>query len=51
VVPADNKWFSRLVVASVLVDTLASLDLRYPRLDDSKMAELGEYRKALADEK
>ena len=31
VVPADNKWFTRLVVSTVVVDTLESLDLRIPR--------------------
>ena len=30
VVPADNKWFTRVVVAAAVVDALASLDLRYP---------------------
>lgn len=32
VVPADNKWFTRVVVAAAVVDTLASLDLAYPKL-------------------
>ena len=31
VVPADNKWFTRVVVAAAIVDTLASLDLAYLR--------------------
>jgi hypothetical protein len=30
VVPADNKWFTRVVVVAVVIDALASLDLRYP---------------------
>ena len=30
VVPADNKWFTRLVVAAAVVDALEDLDLRYP---------------------
>ena len=33
VVPADNKWFTRLVVSTVLVDTLESLKLSYPKVD------------------
>ena len=33
VVPADNKWFTRLIVAGAIVETLESLDLSYPKLD------------------
>jgi PPK2 family polyphosphate:nucleotide phosphotransferase len=40
VVPADNKWFSRVVVAEVIVDTLESLNLEYPRLDAQQRREL-----------
>lgn len=40
VVPADNKWFTRLVVSSVIVDTLESLGLAYPKVDDAKRKEL-----------
>src|SRR6186713_589818 len=40
VVPADNKWFTRLVVAGAVIDALASLDLAYPQVDDSKLKEL-----------
>ena len=32
VVPADNKWFTRVTVAGVIVETLESLDLQYPKL-------------------
>ena len=32
VVPADHKWFTRLVVSAVIVDALSSLHLRYPRV-------------------
>jgi PPK2 family polyphosphate:nucleotide phosphotransferase len=34
VVPADNKWFTRVVVASAVIETLASLDLAYPKVDE-----------------
>jgi PPK2 family polyphosphate:nucleotide phosphotransferase len=44
VVPADNKWFTRLVVAGVLIDTLESLNLAYPEVGSAQ-------RKALADAK
>jgi PPK2 family polyphosphate:nucleotide phosphotransferase len=47
VVPADNKWFSRLVVATAIIDALADLDLAFPKLDAAKRKELEEVRKAL----
>src|SRR5512132_876514 len=47
VVPADNKWFSRLVVAAALIDALGSLDLKFPEVDDEKKAELAVARVAL----
>ena len=40
VVPADNKWFTRVVVAGAIIDALASLDLAYPKVDDAKLQEL-----------
>ncbi len=46
-VPADNKWFTRLVVAATIVRGLEKLDLAYPRVDKAKRAELAEIRKAL----
>ena len=51
VVPADNKWFTRIVVASAVVDTLSSLGLKYPKVDKEKLAELARVRKALLAEK
>jgi PPK2 family polyphosphate:nucleotide phosphotransferase len=47
VVPADNKWFTRVVVAAALIDTLAGLHLAYPRVDAAKRKELEVARKAL----
>jgi polyphosphate kinase 2 (PPK2 family) len=47
VVPADNKWFSRLVVASAMIDTLERLSLRYPKVGASRRKELDEARKFL----
>jgi PPK2 family polyphosphate:nucleotide phosphotransferase len=49
VVPADNKWFSRLVVVAAIVETLASLDLAYPKVDKVKLKEIAKARKALLD--
>jgi PPK2 family polyphosphate:nucleotide phosphotransferase len=40
VVPADNKWFTRVVVAAAIVETLASLDLKYPEVGKDKLNEL-----------
>jgi PPK2 family polyphosphate:nucleotide phosphotransferase len=44
VVPADNKWFSRLVVAGAIIDGLNSLDLQYPKVDSEKLKELAGVR-------
>jgi len=51
VVPADNKWFTRMIVASAVIDTLASLDLAYPKVDKSKLEEIAEARTALVKSK
>jgi PPK2 family polyphosphate:nucleotide phosphotransferase len=51
VVPADNKWFTRLVVSTVLVDTLESLDLAYPKVDEANRKELAAARKILISKK
>lgn len=50
-VPADNKWFTRLVVAAAVVDTLDSLGLRYPAVGPEKLRELAEAKKSLLAEK
>jgi PPK2 family polyphosphate:nucleotide phosphotransferase len=47
VVPANNKWFTRVVVAGAVIDALASLDLAYPQVDDSKLKELAAAKKKL----
>ena len=50
VVPADNKWFARTIVAGAVIDALASLDLEYPKLDKKKLADLDTARQALLNE-
>lgn len=50
VVPADNKWFTRLVVVATIVDALTSLDLEYPKLNDTELKELAAARKQLQKE-
>jgi PPK2 family polyphosphate:nucleotide phosphotransferase len=47
VVPADNKWFTRVVVAGAVIETLDSLDLAYPKVDEGKLKELGAAKKKL----
>jgi PPK2 family polyphosphate:nucleotide phosphotransferase len=47
VVPADNKWFTRVVVAAAVIDTLDALDLEYPQVSDSKLKELAAAKKGL----
>lgn len=47
VVPADNKWFTRVVVAAAVIETLDSLDLAYPKVDDAKLKELAAAKKKL----
>jgi PPK2 family polyphosphate:nucleotide phosphotransferase len=51
VVPADNKWFTRIVVAAAVIETLASLGVKYPKVDEQKLAELARVKKALLAEK
>jgi PPK2 family polyphosphate:nucleotide phosphotransferase len=47
VVPADNKWFTRVVVAAAIIDAMASLDLKYPKVSEEKLKELSAAKRAL----
>jgi len=47
VVPADNKWFTRVIVASAVIDALASLKLAYPKVNPAQAKQLAVARKAL----
>jgi PPK2 family polyphosphate:nucleotide phosphotransferase len=51
VVPADNKWFTRLVVAAALVEALDGLKLDYPKVEGKALAELRRARAALRRER
>src|SRR6267378_355500 len=51
VIPADNKWFTRIAVAAAVVDTLEDLKLAYPRVDDAKAKELAAAGKLLEGKK
>jgi PPK2 family polyphosphate:nucleotide phosphotransferase len=50
VVPANNKWFTRVVVSAAIIDALASLDLHYPKVDKQKRQEIAAARKLLMSE-
>ena len=47
VVPADNKWFARLVVSSVIVHALEDMKLSYPEVSDEKRRALAAARREL----
>jgi PPK2 family polyphosphate:nucleotide phosphotransferase len=47
VVPADNKWFTRVVVAAAVIHALAGLDLKFPEVGKPKLKELAEAKAAL----
>jgi len=51
VVPANNKWFTRVVVAAAVVDTLASLGLAYPEVDKARLEEIASAKRALLESK
>ena len=50
VVPADNKWYTRVVVASAIVEALESLDLKFPRVTTAKKKELEQAKHELEQE-
>ncbi len=50
VVPADHKWFARVVIGSVINAALEKLDLRFPRADKASLVEFEQVRKALEKE-
>jgi PPK2 family polyphosphate:nucleotide phosphotransferase len=51
VVPADHKWFARLVVARAIVEALESLDLEFPKVDAAALKEMQKVRATLLAEK
>lgn len=50
VIPADNKWFTRLAVAAATIEALDALDLQFPEVDKEKKKELAKVREALIRE-
>ena len=51
VVPADNKWFTRVIVAAAVIDALASLDLAYPEVGEEQLKQLAAAKAELLAEK
>jgi hypothetical protein len=51
VIPADNKWFTRLAVSDAIIDGMESLDLKYPKIDAAKKKELAAARRILTTER
>lgn len=50
VVPADNKWFTRLAVAAIIYQALENLDLRYPEMSDAQRQELQKFKVLLMND-
>jgi PPK2 family polyphosphate:nucleotide phosphotransferase len=50
VVPADHKWFARVVIGSAIVSALEKLDLKFPKADKGSLEEFKQVRKALLEE-
>ena len=50
VVPADHKWFARVVIGSTIVSALERLDLKFPKVDAASLEEFKQVRKALENE-
>jgi hypothetical protein len=50
VIPADKKWFTRIAISRIVVETFKEMNMRLPELADSEKAMLQECRKRLIDE-
>jgi PPK2 family polyphosphate:nucleotide phosphotransferase len=51
VVPADNKWFTRIVVAAAIIEAMENLKLDYPKIEGKALKELQAVRQALLKER
>jgi PPK2 family polyphosphate:nucleotide phosphotransferase len=51
IIPADHKWFTRLCVSEIIVATLKSLDLKYPKVSEQELVELQKAKEELLNEK
>jgi hypothetical protein len=50
VIPANNKWYTRVIVAAAVIDALDSLKLKYPEVNEDKLKDLAATKKALLAE-
>ena len=50
IIPADKKWFTRLLVSEIIINKLESLNLKYPQLSKEQIAELQKSKEALLSE-
>jgi hypothetical protein len=50
VIPADKKWFTRIAISSIILETLKDLKLKYPVLSKEEKEKLDESKKMLDDE-
>ncbi|ASW76122.1 polyphosphate:nucleotide phosphotransferase [Chryseobacterium piperi] len=50
VLPADNKWFTRVAAIQIIIDTLEKMDLKYPQLSDKELKSLQDAKKVLENE-
>jgi PPK2 family polyphosphate:nucleotide phosphotransferase len=50
VIPADKKWFMRLAVSSIIIETLKKLNLSYPELSEEQLGKLDDYKNKLENE-
>ncbi|MGB5849214.1 MAG: polyphosphate kinase 2 family protein [Ignavibacteriaceae bacterium] len=50
VVPADNKWFARLIISDTIIDSMEKMNLEYPKLDEEQLKNLESYKKQLDEE-
>ena len=50
IIPADDKWATRAVVADIITSTLGDLDLKFPKVTEAQLKTLAEARKKLEDE-
>ncbi|MNY39910.1 Polyphosphate kinase 2 [compost metagenome] len=51
VIPADNKSYARIAIASAIIHALDEMDLEYPKVSESKIVELNDVKQILLDEK
>jgi len=49
VMPADNKWFTRVIVAAAIIDALEALDLRFPEMTETQKQQLVQARRTLVE--